>query len=112
MKKILIVLLLFCSNVFADTINLLCNKNKKLFNSGTYPLIIDIQNKTMTRAYTDFELQVSDNYFSGLNNNGDLKIILTLNRLNLELEVSFYKEDNIDVENTYKTNCFLIKQKI
>ena len=110
MKKVFIILLLLCSNVSAETINLLCNKNKKIFKSGSYPLTIDIENKKMIRAHTEFELKITDNYYSGFSKNSDHKIFLELNRLNLELEVSFYKGTNFDKTNSYITKCYAVKK--
>ena len=116
MKKLLVIVvlgLLLGGNAFGEIVNLLCKKNEKKFSSGEYPLTIDYINKKIVRAHTNFVMEVNENYLSAKSEEaGSFKIYLLLNRMNLELDVTFYEGTKIDTKNSYKTSCKKVQKKI
>ena len=116
MKKLLgiVVLGLFLSgNVYAEPVHFLCKKNKKLFSDGEYPLMVDIDKKKMMRVSTDYEMQVSEGYLTGINNiSKSSRIIIVLNRYNLELNINFYSNNSLNLDNSYKTTCRKVDKQI
>lgn len=116
MKKLLSIIvlsLLFGGNAFGEIVNLICKKNEKKFSSGEYPLTIDFINKKIIRAHTNFVMEVNENYLSAESEEaGSFKIYLLLNRMNLELDVTFYEGTKIDTKNSYKTTCRKVIKQI
>ena len=116
MKKLLgivVLCLLFSGSAYAEIVNLLCKKNEKKFASGEYPLTIDFINKKIIRAHTNFVMEVDENYLSAKSEEeSSFKIYLLLNRMNLELDVTFYEGTKIDTKNSYKTSCKKVDKKI
>ncbi|MDA8800727.1 hypothetical protein N9N62_00285 [Candidatus Pelagibacter bacterium] len=91
----------------------LCKKNKNFFSDGEYPLMIDIDKKKMIRAYTEYEMQVSKGYLTGINEvNKPYRTIIVLNRYNLELHVNFYNDNSLNLDNSYKTTCRKVVKQI
>ena len=116
MKKFLgiVVLGLFLiGNVYAQPVHFLCKKNKKLFSEGEYPLMVDIDKKKMIRISTDYEMEVSEGYLTGINNiSKSSRIIIVLNRYNLELNINFYSNNSLNFDNSYKTTCRKVDKQI
>ena len=58
-------------------------------------------------------MEVNENYLSDESEEaGSFKIYLLLNRMNLELDVTFYEGTKIDTKNSYKTTCKIVQKKI
>tara|TARA_A100001035_G_C27446411_1_gene348246 strand:+ start:27 stop:377 length:351 start_codon:yes stop_codon:yes gene_type:complete len=116
MKKLLGIMvlgLLLSGKAFAEPVHFLCKKNKKLFSEGEYPLMVDIDKKKMIRVNTDYEMKVSEGYLTGINEvNKPYRIIIVLNRYNLELNVNFYNDNSLNLDNSYKTTCRKVVKQI
>ena len=88
-------------------------KKRKLFSEGEYPLMVDIDKKKMIRIYTDYEMKVSEGYLTGINNiSKSSRIIIVLNRYNLELNINFYSNNSLNLDNSYKTTCRKVDKQI
>ena len=69
--------------------------------------------KKMIRAYTEYEMQISEGYLTGIHNeNEPYEIRIVLNRYNLELNVNFFNNGSWDFNNSYKTTCRKTEKKI
>ena len=115
-KKPLLTILLtlvLSGGALSEPAYFLCKKNKNLFSDGEYPLMIDIDKKKMIRAYTEYEMQISEGYLTGIHNeNEPYEIRIVLNRYNLELNVNFFNNGRWDFNNSYKTTCRKAEKKI
>ena len=109
----LFFLIILIGSAYAEPVHFLCKKNKKLFSEGEYPLMVDIDKKKMIRVNTDYEMKVSEGYLTGINEvNKPYRIIIVLNRYNLELNVNFYNDNSLNLDNSYKTTCRKVVKQI
>ena len=75
--------------------------------------MVDIDKKKMIRVNTDYEMKVSEGYLTGINEvNKPYRIIIVLNRYNLELNVNFYNDNSLNLDNSYKTTCRKVVKQI
>jgi hypothetical protein len=111
--SILVISFLLSGNALSEPAHFLCKKNKKLFSDGEYPLMVDIDKKKMIRAYTEYEMKISEGYLTGIHNeNQPYEIRIVLNRYNLELNVNFFNDGAWNFSNSYKTSCRKVEKKI
>lgn len=116
MKKLLGIVflgLILNGNAYAEPVHFLCEKNKKLFSEGEYPLMVDIDKKKMIRGYTDYEMKVNEGYLTGIYEVSKTnRIIISLNRYNLELDVNVYKNNSLILDHSYTTTCRKVVKQI
>ena len=75
--------------------------------------MVDIDKKKMIRISTDYEMKVSEGYLTGINNiSKSSRIIIVLNRYNLELNINFYSNNSLNFDNSYKTTCRKVDKQI
>ena len=75
--------------------------------------MVDIDKKKMIRGYTDYEMKVNEGYLTGIYEVSKTnRIIISLNRYNLELDVNVYKNNSLILDHSYTTTCRKVVKQI